>query len=1426
MIAIILCLATLPLNYPVLAAPPTYSGGSGTSSDPYLIANEADLDSMATFYLNAASTPTIYYFSLTINITLTSPNFTPIGSPTNFSTYTGKAFNGYFNGNGHTISGLTISGVVNDVALFGVTASSTITNLGLPNVSVSGTNYVGGLIGSAYGDTITNCYVTGSVSGTNNVGGLIGGDSSGSLTMTKCYFSGNVTGSTTSEYVGGLVGGIDNNNGHVITITSCFTGATVTGNQGVGGLLGQSTGLNMSYCYANGNVTGNGTSPTNLGGIIGIGLYGTSGSVTIQYCYATGNVGSDGSSLIVGGLFGSISGTNNIVSYNVTHCYATGTVTGGNPTTGLNGYAGGLIGESSYLAMTYCYATGNVTGGVPSISNNPPAPYSADETYTGGLIGYSTDNEIEHCWSTGTVTTGYYIGGLIGACQHPYSGIDFKYCFSTGNVIANQLVGDPYEAAGGLVGQGYFCTPTNCYALGNVTGGNITGGFIGVANNCTISNCYCTGTGLTFAGGFAGSSPSISGCYSAYSSDPTTGNGTATTTAANYAGWDFTNVWTTNGDTAYPFFKGVVTVEPNGGYYLTSQNVKINANLNSNETVYYTTDGSTPTTSSSKVTSSGLPLTISVSISETVDAIVYDSASAQWFDLNINQFTLAASNAAEITAYSVPGQTGSANINSGTGTIGVTVPSGTNVTALVATFTVSAGVSSVKVGSTSQVSGTTANNFTSPVTYVVTAQDGVTTKNWVVTVTVAASNAAEITAYSVPGETGSANINSGTGTIGVTVPSGTNVTALVATFTVSAGVSSVKVGSTSQVSGTTANNFTSPVTYVVTAQDGVTTKNWGVTVTVAATLSSDATLSNLTISQGTLTPEFNAENANYTDSVTNNITSCTVTPTVNQSNATVTVNGTGVTSGSPSGAISLNVGANTITVVVTAQDGETKDTYTVTVTRAAPTTTTTTAPPVILLSSNDLLTDLSVSAGTLTPHFIPTAYAYADSVAYSVSSVTVTPTVNQPSATVTVNGTAVTSGTASGAISLKVGANPISVVVTAQDGSTLTYTLTVTRGPSNDATLSNLTISSGALSPAFTSATTGYADTVLNSVGSVTVTPTVNQANATVTVNGVAVNSGSASGAIALAVGPNTITLVVTAQDGSTKVTYTVTVTRGAPLSSDATLSNLTVNQGTLTPAFASATTAYSDSVDNTVSSVMVTPTVNQANATVTVNGVSVTSGMASGAISLDVGDNTIAVVVTAQDGTTTDTYTVTVTRAAAMTTTTPTLSTTMTTTTAVMTTTPVVTTPTITSVTQSTTSTQTSSGAKAAVIVPSVLGVVVIAGLGIFFLMRRRKEKIVFTTKPQMIKAGSVSQVITIQIQDTKGNPVKATVDTVIALSSSTGGIFAVNSDGVPAITSVTIKENTNSASFYYKDVTKGPAVITASSSVLATGRQTEAIN
>jgi len=302
------------------------------------------------------------------------------------------------------------------------------------------------------------------------------------------------------------------------------------------------------------------------------------------------------------------------------------------------------------------------------------------------------------------------------------------------------------------------------------------------------------------------------------------------------------------------------------------------------------------------------------------------------------------------------------------------------------------------------------------------------------------------------------------------------------------------------------------------------------------------------------------------------------------------------------------------------------------------------------LSSDATLSSLTISNGTLTPSFSSSTITYTNLVANSVSSVTVTPTRTESNATITVNGIAVTSGSASSAINLNVGSNTITVIVTAQDSTIKTYTITVTRGSptlSSDATLSSLTISNGTLTPSFSSSTITYINSVANSVGSITVTPTRTESNATITVNGIAVTSGSASGAINLNVGSNTITVIVTAQDSTTK-TYTITVTRASPtLSSDATLSSLTISNGTLTPSFSSSTITYTDSVVNAISSVTVTPTRTESNATITVNGIAVTSGSASSAITLSVGSNTITVIVTAQDGTTTKTYTITVTRAA-----------------------------------------------------------------------------------------------------------------------------------------------------------------------------------
>ena len=108
--------------------------------------------------------------------------------------------------------------------------------------------------------------------------------------------------------------------------------------------------------------------------------------------------------------------------------------------------------------------------------------------------------------------------------------------------------------------------------------------------------------------------------------------------------------------------------------------------------------------------------------------------------------------------------------------------------------------------------------------------------------------------------------------------------------------------------------------------------------------------------------------------------------------------------------------------------------------------------------------------------------------------------------------------------------------------------------------------------------------------------------------------------------------------------------------------------------------------------------------------------------------------------------------------------------------------------------------------------------------------NKIVVITVPQTIKAGSVSAMITIQIQDLKGNPVEVVSGTVVTLlSSSASEILSeiLNANGnEPAIKAVTVFAGTNSANFYYKDPIIGNPGIIASNDGLAPGTQTETIN
>lgn len=443
----------------------------------------------------------------------------------------------------------------------------------------------------------------------------------------------------------------------------------------------------------------------------------------------------------------------------------------------------------------------------------------------------------------------------------------------------------------------------------------------------------------------------------------------------------------------------------------------------------------------------------------------------------------------------------------------------------------------------------------------------------------------------------------------------------------------VKVNGTAVASGSAygpinLNVGPNNIAVLVTAQNGVTTQTYTVTVTRAP--SNDANLSNLKLSSGTLSPAFVVATLAYTASVA--VTSITVTPTADDPLATVKVNGAVVASGNASAAIALVLGSNTVTTVVTAPDGSTTHTYTVTVTRTAPAT-------------NANLGGLALSAGTLSPAFASATTAYTASVANSAASITVTPTSADANATLAVDGTAVASGSASGAIALNAGSNTVTIVVTAQDGvTTKTYTVAVTRAPSSNAALGNLALSAGTLSPAFASAATSYTASVAFSVASVTVTPTTEDATATAKVDGGTVASGSASQPIALGVGGNTVTIAVTAGDGKTTTTYRVTVTRAAGVSSNANLSSLALSSGTLSPAFATATTAYTATASVGTNAITVTPIAADATATVRVDGAAVGLGRTSGPIPLNLGNNTVTILVTAGDGITTMAYTVAVT--------------------------------------------------------------------------------------------------------------------------------------------------------------------------------------
>lgn len=301
----------------------------------------------------------------------------------------------------------------------------------------------------------------------------------------------------------------------------------------------------------------------------------------------------------------------------------------------------------------------------------------------------------------------------------------------------------------------------------------------------------------------------------------------------------------------------------------------------------------------------------------------------------------------------------------------------------------------------------------------------------------------------------------------------------------------------------------------------------------------NADLRDIRPSSGTLTPNFSASITSYVVNVANDVAQISLTSVLADTTATMTLNGISISDGMPSPAISLAVGNNAVNITVTAQDNATTNTYRVNIIRAQ--------------SGNAGLVGLVSTVGSLEPAFSPGTTSYALSVPFDTAALQLMPTAGDPAATITINGNAVASGTMSASLPLGSVNTALTVVVTAQNGTTRTYTVNAARAGSSDTRLAGLVPSIGTLEPAFSPETLSYSVEVEQRAQSIAFRPTLSNASARALIAGHTVTSGSMSEPIDLTVGANTVSIVVTAQNGATR-SYTISVNRAKLVFPDPTI--------------------------------------------------------------------------------------------------------------------------------------------------------------------------------------------------------------------------------------------------------------------------------
>ena len=501
---------------------------SNVSKDTFFVSNGQELAGMSQLVNNAVTTFANKTIILTSDIDLDNHYWTPIGDGLTTET----TFAGVFDGKGHSISNLLVSGKYY-AGLFGVVGTGSdaqIKNLVVNVTRISGTTYAGGLAAYYCSEkAIENCGVnisdSISVSSSSDVycGGLVGYSYGRQIIIiTNSYSTGNVSASShnDSRYSSSSCGGLVGYSG-TTTITNSYSTGNVSAS---------------AYSYAS-----NDFASSSCGGLLGM---TGSRTVTITDSYSTGNVFS--------------------FSYS--------------PSSGTETFSGGLVGTGGEVVINNSYSTGNTDAA--SVSSN-------SVSYSGGLVGEG-GTEITNSYSTGNVSTAatatnanafsYFssCGGLVGK-----GGTEITNSYSTGNVSntvnvsdASSITSGSGDFSGGLIGFVDVDTPnlTNCYASGIVSGtssGGIYGKYLSTGNlPGTNASIYYNTAGSGGAAG-EGSPSGILGLSSAQLKNQT-----------SFVNWDFENIWgiSTEKNSGYPYLR-VFGGNDGGTFIAKSARTKAAANI-------------------------------------------------------------------------------------------------------------------------------------------------------------------------------------------------------------------------------------------------------------------------------------------------------------------------------------------------------------------------------------------------------------------------------------------------------------------------------------------------------------------------------------------------------------------------------------------------------------------------------------------------------------------------------------------------------------------------------------------------------------------------------------------------------------------------------------------------------------------------------